>query len=255
VNYLLGAEKSPVLDGLLSFDIAGISVRTKEDLYPFTLSTAEMDSVAACYADAATQDGLIWGPCKFVWSDIILARQMDKSAMLHAWFAATVGHPVAYIRHRLKYFGALLAVTTRSPSIWQDGIVDNHFGLETRRHGLYHVLAGYVRLLSSTLLFRPITWFITSVLLMLFAASKKLQLDDEKTNFVMTSGLLGASYMLTYLPVGVASDFRYAYLCVVMTTFALCALIGELHGSSTKGDERDVDGRRGQIRTPQNWHD
>jgi hypothetical protein len=230
VNRLLGAETTPIFDSLLSFDIAGISVQTKENLYPFALSTPEMESLSACYGDASAHDSLVGGPCEFIWSNVAKVRQTDKFTMLRAWLSATIRNPAAYMRHRLKYFGFLLAVTTPDPSkyIWQSGIEQNHFGLETRRHGLYHLLARYVHTFSSTFLFRPVTWLTISLLLMGFVA--KFRPDDEKSRFVMTASLLAASYMLAYLPVGIASDFRYIYVCIIATTFALCVVVGEPWG-------------------------
>lgn len=225
VNVALHADKTPVVDTLRAFDLAGITLITGHNVYPFALDKAEMDTVGTCYANAETADPLVFGQCNFIWSKVAAISFNDKDAMRRAWSSAVVQNPLSYLRHRLKHFGTFLAVTTNMPpkTIWQAETSQNKFGFETHKHGLYHVLFGYISLLSGTFVFRPVTWLVISLVLLIAPLGSPI--GDQTWRFVATTGVISSAYLLTYLPFGVASDFRYAYPSIIATTFGLCAIL------------------------------
>ncbi len=257
VNTAIRAQPTSVLYGLLSFDLAGVTTRTGENQYPFDLSSAELMQLRECYGLGTTQDELIWGSCKFVWQRISSPPFPLHQFMGSAWLSAVAKHPVAYVAHRLSYFTRLLFT---EDTIWQDGSDENTFGIRTRKHGLYHIVRHYVLAFGNTPVFRPGTWFVLSVLLIF--GCKLNGVRPATQDFARTLGIVATLYFLTYLPFGVATDFRYAYLSVLFVVFGFCAIAAEYlsakspdqHSSSVKNasglgrcDVKDS-GRRGSSR-------
>ncbi|MDR2852449.1 MAG: hypothetical protein LBV61_05265 [Burkholderiaceae bacterium] len=222
LNRLLAVEHTGVTDSLFVFDLAGISVRSNNNVYPFPLSPLEMDKVKTCYGKAEVVNPFIWGDCAFIWSK---ARPPGaNTSLLGTWKSMVIHNISAYFHHRLAHFKNFLAIPPSPPQsyLWQNGIDANNHGYKTRYHGLYHVMHGYIQIFSKTILFRPVTWLLISVFMILLAALPIV--DSHKKNLLMVLGLSGTAYLFTYLPFGVAPDFRYAYVSIIFSIFGLCVL-------------------------------
>jgi hypothetical protein len=222
VNRLLRAEHTRIAEALFAFDLAGVSVDSHSNAFPFSLTPTEMTAVDSCYGKAEQVNQFIWGNCAFIWSDIHspAARQSVQGAWLQA-----VSHNIpAYLHHRTAHFEQFLDLTTpqASPYIFQRGIDNNNHGFTTRYHGFYHLLLKYVTMFSHTIIFRPATWLLMSVLVTI--STFRISIPQHQKRFVWTASLSATAYLLTYLPFGVATDFRYAYLSIILTTFSLCVL-------------------------------
>lgn len=224
VKTVFPVERSNALDSLYVFDLAGLSTAKNENLFPFPLSDAEFDSVKTCYGDASRVDPLIWGACDFVWKKAGAVREQNKRALVRAWRSAVLHAPHLYVAERLKHLGAFLALT-RAPQdyIWLPGFPPNAFGYPARMEGVYPVLGAYVQAFEGTVLFRPVFWFGMTLfcLLSLLAAER----GSITGRMILTAGMVAIGYLLTYLPFGVGSDFRYANLSIALTVFAFCAVV------------------------------
>jgi hypothetical protein len=77
--------------------------------------------------------------------------------------------------------------------------------------------------LKKTFLFRPLTWLLT-VLATLVAAWKYR--ETPAGNYAVAMSASGLAYVATFLPVGVASDYRYVYWVVAagLTSAVMIAL-------------------------------
>lgn len=189
-NEALNASKSPATHSLMVFDLAGISLNIGENQYPFALSQNQMEAMRPCYHEGYDWGGFIWGDCGFIWE---LSKQMgdQNRTMRKAWIDAIINHPIAYMNHRLTHFDRLLGLLSHKANgyyIWQDGISPNKIGIETRKHGLYHLVKAYVDSFSSTWIFRPISWLILSLLLIFFSFFSKL--EKEVSEFIFTMGIV-----------------------------------------------------------------
>jgi hypothetical protein len=238
LNIVLDAEPTPVFDSLLAFDVAGISVETGRNFFPFSLTPQELEQEKECYGEGDTHDPFIWGACSFIWSKIVDLRSRQPSAMTKSWLSAVTRRPGEYVRHRLRYFCQFLACLTPEPTgvVWVDGIDDNKFGFVTRNGILYDILKAYVNAFSVSIVFRPIIWLLISTALLF--ASFYMRMQQQSARFVRTMTLQSSLYILTYLPFGVAPDFRYIYVSVIVTTFALCVVASESFRTKSAGDGR-----------------
>jgi len=229
VNRALNATHTPVLEALMSFDLTGMAVSENgSNPFPFPLEPGQLDALARCYGDGALQNPMIWGDCRFVFEKVKNVVVADPWAMRRAWVSAVLHDPAAYLSHRFRNFVYFLAPTRSiaSDTFWVSEIRPNPFGVYAKKFFPYAVLKDYVKFFSSTILFRPATWLAGAMLLLAYVAG--FRKDDEISRFATTCALIAAAYLMTYLPFGVAYDFRYAYLAIVTTTFGLCAVLADV---------------------------
>jgi hypothetical protein len=229
VNRALEATHTQVVEALMTFDLTGVAISENgSNPFPFPLEPGQLDALARCYGDGAFQNPLVWGDCRSLFEKVKEVAVADPWAMRSAWASAVLHDPAAYLSHRFRHFAYFLAPTRSiaSDTFWVSEIRPNPYGVYAEKLFPYPLLQAYVRFFSSTILFRPATWLAASLLLLAYAAG--FRKDDETSRFATTCALIAAAYLMTYLPFGVAYDFRYAYLAIVTTTFGLCAVLGDV---------------------------
>lgn len=228
IKTVFPVARSSVVDALYAFDLAALSTAKNENLFPFPLSEAELQSVKICYGDGSRADPIIWGTCDFVWKNVTSTRERDKRALVRAWRSALLQAPHLYVAQRLKHFLAFLAIT-RPPhenSIFMSVSSPNNFGFPEKFEGVYTLIAQYVEYFRGSVLFRPATWL---ALILLAQMSLLGPLCKTATGrMIGVSGLVSVGYLLTFLPFGVASDFRYCNLVIGMTSFTLLTMVATL---------------------------
>jgi hypothetical protein len=232
----LPVDRSAVVDSLQTFDLAALSTEKNENLFPFPLSDAELRSVKTCYGDASTQDPFIWGDCKFVWKKVSATREQNRRALMRAWRSAILHAPGLYLAARFRHFGAFLALT-RPPGnyVWVSGFAPNSFGFPTTMEGVYRPLGAYVEAFRGSILFRPALW-LGLALFAMAAPRWSVAPESAAARMTFTAGLVSVGYLMTFLPFGVASDFRYAYLPIAMITFAICAMVAGVASRLRRGE-------------------
>ncbi|MER7901027.1 hypothetical protein ABTX62_34425 [Streptomyces sp. NPDC096046] len=128
----------------------------------------------------------------------------DSGEITSLWLREMGGHVPQYLQYRLRLFASLLFETGYP---YKAGITRNDLGIEVAHPRLEEMLGTYVKGMAADLpwLFRG--WFWLAVALVLAAR-------PGRGAFAMPARALGisaAAYILGYLPIMPATDFRYVY--------------------------------------------
>jgi hypothetical protein len=228
VDAALNAAHTPILRALILFDLTGTSFYQNEPLFPFKVSADEWTLIKECYGDGSAVDPLIWGSCKFMWSRMLTATQTDLSA-LYLWVFTVGSHPISYLVHRLTYMRSFLSFFTPHASqfIWLDGIAKNQYGLVAPDNIISQTLKHYVYAFGWTPLFRLYFWLLAAGTVLV--ASFNRRLSASTADFSRAASLISILYFLSYTVVGIASDFRYGYVSIVLTIFGGGAVLADLN--------------------------
>jgi hypothetical protein len=140
--------------------------------------------------------------------------------LTQAWTRAVTGHPLAYLRHRLTYFWTFLA----SPDALTLELynADDPAKTPLAENRAFKTLVALHGLLKPTLLFRPWFWLVLAAAIFGLAAPARATRSGA---FAMGAAGSGVLFVLTYLPLGVAADFRYAYWCVLASLVGAVAIL------------------------------
>ncbi len=227
----LGATRQHPLQSIMIFDLGGISHFAQENQYPVDWSeTQNAMLLNGCYQP--TQWDIYWRlePCDFVMGKIEREQHLfGTSAIPKAWLSAVLRHPLAYMQHRLGFMWNFLAADNLT--MW----------LADVDHPMRQVLPGrkpFAALVSihdglkATPAFRVGSWLLACIALCWFGWRCA---DTSSRAFVF--GVCGSAsiYVLSFLFVGVASDFRYGYWAV------LAAIAGAVIAISGR-QSRDAEG-------------
>jgi hypothetical protein len=209
----LGATRQHPLQSIMIFDLGGISHFAKENQYPVDWSEAQnVMLLNSCYQP--TQWDIYWRlePCDFVMGKIEREQHLfGTSAIPKAWLQAILRHPLAYMQHRLDFMWNFLAGDNLT--MW----------LADVDHPMRQVLpgrkpfAGLVSIhdaLKATPAFRVGSWLLACIALCWIGWRR-----SETSDGALMLGVCGSAavYVLSFLFVGVASDFRYGYWAVLAT--------------------------------------
>jgi hypothetical protein len=212
----LAVRDTKVSASLLAFDLGGITHFTGVSQFP-EIFTGEQERKLrnSCYNPAGVNNYL-WGDCAFVGKRLRSEGLWGSAAFRRTWIEAIVMHPLAYIRHRTNHFWSLLR------SVWGHRISEtsaNEFGFVFVPGSGFKVLSASVTIGEALGLFSPAKWFLIGSLLFFFTGMLRPWPALGAVQAALASGLL---YEFTYLPFGVAADFRYSYWMIL--TVALAAV-------------------------------
>ena len=208
---VLGATRQNALQSIMIFDLGGISHFAKENQYPVEWSELEnTELLNGCYRP--TEWDIYWRlePCQFVMQKIEHEKGLfGTQAIPKAWFLAILHHPLAYLEHRSAFMWNFL--TGSNLTMWVADIEHQPQRIFQDRPGFTSLVALHDAL-KPTPLFRAGSWLLLCVAVCWFGWRRG---DTPEGAFVF--GVCGSAviYLLSYYPVGVASDFRYAYWAVV----------------------------------------
>jgi hypothetical protein len=222
----LNATRQYPLHSIAVFDLGGITYFSGENAFPTTWSPSEMEGLRGrCYDPAVWN--IIWnGDCKFVMAKLESEPKVFGTPQLsRAWLDAVLKHPLAYLQHRLTFFRAFLLDSHFA--MWSLDIENPPKNVFEDRTAFMHLKAVHDVLLP-TPLFRLGTWLVTSILLCALAWRRRNSGDGA---FVL--GVCGAAalYVLSYLPLGVASEFRYVYWAVLASAAGLAVVLLPANGA------------------------
>jgi hypothetical protein len=127
-------------------------------------------------------------------------------------------HPLAYLEHRLAFFWNFL--TKENFSMWTFDLDDPSKTVFTDNPFFMATVAVHDALLP-TPLFRAGLWLLLNFIFCAVAWPRRFK---PEAAFALASCGSAAIYMLTFLPVGVASDFRYAHFSVLASLAGGAAL-------------------------------
>lgn len=131
------------------------------------------------------------------------------SAIPKAWHLAILRHPLAYLQHRLAFMWNFLAADNLT--MWLAD-VDHPMQQVFPDRGAFAALVSIHNMLKPTPLLRAGSWLLVCIALCCLGRRRS---GTREGAFVL--GVCGSAtiYVTTFLFVGVASDFRYAYWAVL----------------------------------------
>jgi hypothetical protein len=225
---LLKAERQKPLHSLLVFDLGGISYFTRSNQFPvtFTPEQTALLYTGKCYDPAKWDYYWTVEPCKFVMDRLEDKRDVmfGQPRLTEAWVKAVTAHPLAWLRHRATFMATFLGRSNLAIPIWE---LDRPERAVHADNPLFMELVALHNALHPTWLFRPGLW------LALAAAACALAWRRRSTaSGAFAVGLTASAvvYVLTFFPLGVASDFRYAYWAV------LAGLVGAVAALSARNE-------------------
>jgi hypothetical protein len=207
---LLHATPQHALQSIMVFDLGGISHFSGDNVFPDAWSDQERALiVSGCYRP--TEWDIYWTqePCRFVMERLEGHKLFGTSAIVRAWIGAIAAHPVAYMEHRLAFMWNFLAGSNLT--LWTTDISDPAKSALADRTG-FAVVRAIDTALKSTPVSRAGAWLLACVAICGFAWRRRATPWGA-----LAIGICGAAaiYVLSFLAVGVASDFRYAYPAVL----------------------------------------
>jgi hypothetical protein len=209
----LGATRQHPLQSIMIFDLGGISHFAKENQYPVDWSEAQNAMLLnSCYQP--TQWDIYWRlePCDFVMGKIEREQHMfGTSAIPKAWLQAILRHPLAYMQHRLDFMWNFLAGDNLT--MWLAD-VDHPMRQVLPGRKPFAALVSVHDALKATPAFRAGSWLLACIALCWVGWRR-----CETSGGALMLGVCGSAavYVLSFLFVGVASDFRYGYWAVLAT--------------------------------------
>jgi hypothetical protein len=208
---VLGATRQNALQSIMIFDLGGISHFARENQYPVEWSEAENAQLLdSCYQP--TEWDIYWRlePCEFVMHKIEKEKGLfGTPAIPKAWFLAVLRHPLAYLQHRSAFMWNFL--TGSNLTMWVADIEHPPQNLFLDRPA-FTALVSLHDALKPTPLFRAGSWLVLCLAVSWFGWRRG---HTREGAFALGTCGSAVIYLLSYYPVGVASDFRYAYWAVV----------------------------------------
>jgi hypothetical protein len=216
---LLGAAHEHPEQSLMVFDLGGITRFTGENQFPATWNTQQTALLTTdCYDPARWDTYWTIPPCDFV-----MKRLEDPGDTIfgtprlrRAWMHALAAHPLAYLRHRLTFFWHFL--WAENVTLQRDDI-DDPVKTPIARNVWFKKLLALHDTLAPTALFRTGLWLVLAVAAAFFGLTRLRAREpcNAAPAAAFAVGVCGSAtlYVMTFLLVGVAGDFRYGYWCVL----------------------------------------
>ncbi len=217
---VLGATRQHPLHPIMVFDLGGVSHFAKENVFPGTWTKDETALiVSGCYRPTVWD--LYWTqqPCQFVMEHLEREKIFAFPPLADAWKRAIVSHPIAYLQHRAAFMWTFL-FGADNLAMWTRDLDDPDKIIFAGNPRLMALKAVHDTL-KPTPLFRTGLWLLLDIAVCIFAWRRR---DTPAGAFAL--GICGSAvvYMMTFLTVGVANDFRYAYWAVLAGLAGMVAI-------------------------------
>lgn len=201
------------LHSIMVFDLGGISHFSGQNQFPVTWTDAEEKLLLnGCYKP--TDWDIYWTHerCSFVMRRVDgEGKLFGTPAIPSAWISAVLHHPVAYLEHRLGFFWNFSA--GNNLTMWVRDIErDDQTATVFPGRPQFGALKSIHDALKPTPLFRVGTWLLLCMVIGIAGWRRRETPEGAFAIGVCASATL---YVLTFLGVGVASDFRYGYWAVL----------------------------------------
>jgi hypothetical protein len=217
---VFNATRQNPLHSIIVFDLGGITHFSGANPFPVTWTPDEMERLRSnCYDPIAWNN--YWnGHCKFVMQKVEHEYKLfGTPALSRAWLNGILDHPTAYIKHRLVFAGTFLFGTHLG--MWTADIEHPPKSVfEDRR--AFTALRKLHDSLQGTPAFQMITWLVACVFLCVAAWRTRTTPEGAFTLATCGSGVL---YVLSFLPLGVACEFRYVYWAVLASAAGLVVVL------------------------------
>jgi hypothetical protein len=206
----LGAQRQHPEHSVMVFDLGGISHFTGQNQFPGSWTAPETALITAgCYKPVEWDIYWRFEPCQFVMKRLERDKIFGTPVLADAWLGAVAHHPIAYLQHRASFMWNFL--TRENLTMWLYDI-DNPPNIPFADRPAFMAVKAIHDALKATPLFRVGTWLLVCIAVCAVAWRRR---DTPAATFAI--GVCGSAtlYVLTFLPVGVASDFRYGYWAVL----------------------------------------
>jgi hypothetical protein len=223
----LHARRQHVEHAIFVFDLAGISHFTGENQFPVTWSTDEQAMlVGPCYRAGDWDDYWTRQPCLFVMRKLDAEKLFGAPALRDAWLHAIAAHPIAYLEHRAAV--SVNFLFDRTLTMFTTDIADTSRTLFAD-NTWFQALRSLHDRLYPTPLFRAGAWLGLCIVWCVVGWRRRA---TPAGAFLMGACGSAVVYMLTFIPAGVAGDFRYA-LWAVLAGLSGVLVVGMLGRAST----------------------
>jgi hypothetical protein len=208
---VLGAERQNPLHSLLVFDLGGTTHFSGKNQFPVAWSNEETALLTSkCYDPVRWDTYWHMPPCPFVMKRLERDEIFGTPRLVDAWWRAVTTQPVAYLHHRATFMWTFLAGSNLVLPYydWQG---------PTATYGsnpYFKPLLALHHLLQPTVLCLQLFWLILAVGVCAIALPARATPAGAFAVGVSASAIV---YVMTFLAVGVAADFRYGYWCVLAT--------------------------------------
>ncbi|MBH9974175.1 MULTISPECIES: hypothetical protein [Bartonella] len=243
IKLLKARDETPDFS-LMVFDLAGIAKNTGHPTFPDIPGVPDqMAVINQCYTPIMWDTVSHWrrdsicGSIAVHYFDKIFegqeALKEARTELRRAWGSAIVHHPLAYLKHRISHFNRFMDYQGHRPVI----------------RPLYTTNIGYVNYLDKNdTLTLPVSapniwvdyimnrepslgkelWFhpYVSLLILLFFYLSTLATSDRFNRTLNVVSFAGLIYLVGFLFVGVASDFRYSYPSLMISILCILAAFG-----------------------------
>jgi hypothetical protein len=216
---ILDAKRQNPLHSILVFDLGGITHFTGKNQFPASWSEDQTALLTSRCYDPVRWDSY-WHvlPCPFVMQR--LERPDDTifgtPRLVEAWWRAVTADPLAYLTHRATFMWQFLARSNLVLPVWDWRDPASPYG----KSPYFRPLVRLHDALQPTLLFRPGLWLVLAITVCAYAWRQRSSPAGAFAVGVTASAIV---YVMTFFVVGVASDFRYAYWCVLATLVGAAA--------------------------------
>jgi hypothetical protein len=220
---VLDVKRENPLHSVFVFDLGGITHFSGENQFPVSWTPEETALLTSrCYNPDRWDSYWTIEPCKFVMQRLERPDEVifGTPRLTEAWKRALMAHPGAYLRHRLTYFWTFLASPdTLTLELYN---ADDPARTPLAERSAFKAVVALHDMLKRTVLFRPGLWLALAVVVGLIAIPRR-----ATPSGALAIGVTGSAvfYVMTFLPFGVAADFRYGYWCVLASLAAFGAAI------------------------------
>lgn len=141
----------------------------------------------------------------------------EHQGVFNDWLSTIIRHPIKYVLYRLATFSIFIFPQPERMYIFQPGIEQNQVGAAVKNEYAISGLAAYVKggaQANVPLIFQP--WLYLAILAFIYYTSRKIR-EHRQRRFTRAVALSGLIYIVAYVPVAVAVDYRYIYWSVFAT--------------------------------------
>lgn len=228
---LFSPSPSGVERSLQLFDIMGTARQSGDYGIANRLTPRDPAYLRGCHTAYYWDHYASWGTCSPVWEDVTRAETASPGLVTRAWIDSMIGHPVAYLTHRLKYFNSMLYfIVPADPYRFADPDDVRRQSSEAQSPSMTWIAKDTLKRLPTL----PILWLMVRATLLTLLAQGRLRstFGGAEQALLVSGGL----YVLAFLGVGVATDMRYHMWPITAAAIASIMLAPQLRALFVGGD-------------------
>lgn len=234
---IFNASKQYAQNKLFMHDMAGIFIKTGENVFPAVLyNNPKFDT-------AYLRKSYIPATFDFIWwnnddKDLRPAKNDETAkAVKDAWVNAIKKHPDVYFKNKLDGFLYFLRVKKRTDIFFYSSpwVLENPYGFHTKGRGFHEAVFTHVDMHKNMPYMTPWFWFFLNILLLpLIFMIKNKRMRVLYAALVLSS----IAYVLPqFFIYQIDTEFRYMYWNCIACTVAVCMLIVPRKNAINKNEE------------------